>query len=105
MKRLLLLFTLCISVLLVNCGDDDGPVIEEVLGTVFQGTASNGFEACGWLIDINGEPFLPNVLNSQFQQEGLSVFMKVEFLEERSICSTANIDPKRLRIEQIRVTN
>ena len=105
MKRLLLLFTLCFSVLLINCGDDDGPVISEVTGVVFEGTAANGFESCGWLIDIDGTPYLPNVLNSQFQQEGLRVAMKVEFLGERSTCAPSTIAPERLRIEQIRATN
>ena len=103
MKRLLLLFTLCFSFLIVNCGDDDGPVISEVVGTVFEGNTTNGFEQCGWLIDIDGVPYLPNVLNSQFRQEGLSVFMKVEFLEERATCAPSTIAPRRLRIEQIRL--
>ena len=102
MKKLLLLSVLFTALLLVNCGDDDGPLISEVVGTVFEGTATNGFEDCGWLIDIDGTPYLPNVLNSQFRQEGLSVFMKVEFLNERSDCAPSTIAPLRLRIEQIR---
>lgn len=103
MKRLLFLSALCFSLIIASCGDDDGPVIEEVTGTVFEGTAANGFEQCGWLIDINGTTYLPNVLNSQFQQEGLSVFLHVEFLGETATCGTATVAPERLRIEQIRV--
>ena len=104
MKRLFLLSAFCISFLITACDSDD-TIISEVTGVVFEGTTANGFEACGWLIEINGTPYLPNVLNSQFRQEGLRVAMKVEFLGESSDCATATNPPERLRIEQIRVSN
>ena len=85
--------------------DDDDTIISEVTGTVFQGTAANNFEDCGWLIDINGTPYAPNVLNRQFEQEGLEVRMKVEFLGERSTCAPSTVAPERIRIEQISVAN
>lgn len=104
MKQLRTLFLALMCISLVACDDDD-TVISEVTGTVFQGTAANNFEACGWLIDINGTPYLPNVLNSQFEQEGLEVRMKIEFLGERSSCAPSTIAPERIRIEQIAVAN
>ena len=104
MKQLRILFIILLFTGFMSCDDDD-TVISEVTGTVFQGTAANNFEACGWLIDINGTPYLPNVLNSQFEQEGLEVRMKVEFLGEGSSCAPTTIAPERIRIEQISVAN
>ncbi len=104
MKRLFLLSALCLSFLTTACDSDD-TIISEVTGVVFEGTTANGFDQCGWLIEINGTPYLPNVLNSQFQQEGIRVAMKVEFLSETSNCASGTVAPQRLRIEQIRVTN
>lgn len=104
MRRLFLLSALSLCFLITGCDDDDA-TISEVTGVVFEGTAANGFEQCGWLIEINGVNYLPNVLNSQFRQEGLRVALKVEFLGEISDCAPSTIAPERLRIEQIRVTN
>lgn len=101
MRYLAFLCTLCLALSFSSCGDDDA-VIDEVTGIVFQGTAANNFESCGWLIEINGVPYLPNVLNSQFREEGLRVALKVEFLGERSDCAPSTIAPERIRIEQIR---
>ncbi|GAB5524705.1 MAG: hypothetical protein Roseis2KO_25770 [Roseivirga sp.] len=83
------------------CGGDD-VTIDEVTGRVFEGTVANGFEDCEWLIEINGQNYVPNVLNSQFREQNLQVFLKVEFLNETSDCSQNALAPERLRIEQIR---
>lgn len=90
---------LCLS--FTACGDDD-TVIDEVTGRVFEGTAANGLEDCGWLIEINGQNYLPNVLNSQFREENLEVLLKVEFLNVSAECGTLVTSPERMRIEQIR---
>lgn len=102
MRHLFLLCTLCF--LLTNCNDEDA-VISELTGVVLEGTAANGFEQCGWLIEAKGIRYLPNVLNSQFRKEGLKVALKVEFLGKRTDCATAKTAPKRIRIEQIRIIN
>lgn len=97
--KFIAVFTLLLS--LTACGGDD-VTIDEVTGRVFEGTVANGFENCGWLIEINGQNYVPNVLNSQFREENLEVFLKVEFLNEPSDCSHNALAPERLRIEQIR---
>lgn len=94
---------LLIALTFTACGDDD-TTIDEVTGRVFEGTTANGLEDCGWLIEINGQVYLPNVLNSQFREENLQVFLKVEFLNEPADCSLLALAPERLRIEQIRRT-
>lgn len=104
MKLRLLICCLSLALALTACNEDD-TVISEVTGVVFQGTAANGFEQCGWLIEINGIAYLPNVLNSQFQEENLTVSLKVEFLGEISSCSTGATAPERIRIEQIKRVN
>ena len=99
------LFLLCTACFLVtNCNDEDA-VISNLTGVVLEGTAANGFEQCGWLIEAKGTRYLPNVLNSQFRKEGLKVALKVEFLGKLAGCSPAKTAPERIRIEQIRVIN
>ena len=102
MRCLFLLCTLCF--LVTNCNDEDA-VISNLTGVVLEGTATNGFEQCGWLIEAKGTRYLPNVLNSQFRKEGLKVALKVEFLGKRADCATAKTAPERIRIEQIRAIN
>ena len=100
MRQISLAFLFTLFVGLTACGDDD-ITIDEVTGRVFQGTAANGYEDCGWLIAIGGQDYVPNVLNSQFREENLQVFLKVEFLNEPADCGAPDSHPARLRIEQI----
>ncbi len=101
MRYIKLLVAVTFMLSFTACGGDD-VTIDEVTGRVFEGTVANGFEDCGWLIEINGQNYVPNVLNSQFREENLEVFLKVEFLNEPSDCSQNALAPERLRIEQIR---
>lgn len=101
MRYLKFISVLVLVLSITSCGGDDAS-IDEVTGRVFQGTTANGLADCGWLIEINGQNYLPNVLNSQFREENLQVFLKVEFLNEPANCSQGVADPERLRIEQIR---
>ncbi|MCE7994986.1 MAG: hypothetical protein HEP71_23615 [Roseivirga sp.] len=102
MKYIKIIAALFLCLSFTACGDDD-TIIDEVTGRVFEGTVANGLEDCGWLIEINGQNYVPNVLNSQFREENLEVFLKVEFLNEPANCSQLALAPERLRIEQIRV--
>lgn len=101
MRHIKLVLFLLIAFTFSACGDDD-TTIDEVTGRVFEGTVANGLEDCGWLIEINGQNYVPNVLNSQFREENLQVFLKVEFLNETADCGMLSPSPERLRIEQIR---
>lgn len=101
MRYLKFIAALALTISITSCGGDDVS-IDEVTGRVFQGTAANGLEDCGWLIEINGQNYVPNVLNSQFREENLQVFLKVEFLNVSAECGTLANSPERLRIEQIR---
>ncbi len=101
MRYLKFIVALVLVISVSSCGGDDAP-IEEVTGRVFEGTTANGLADCGWLIEINGQNYVPNVLNSQFREENLQVFLKVEFLNVSAECGTLTGSPERLRIEQIR---
>ena len=103
MKYIRIIVALIITLSFTACGSDDDILIEEVTGRVVEGTVANGLEGCEWLVEINGQNYVPNVLSSQFRVDGLQVFMKVEFLNESANCGTLTISPERLRIEQIRL--
>lgn len=103
MKYTTLVAAIIISLSFASCGSDD-ITIDEVRGRIFEGTAANGLEDCGWFIEINEEKFIPNFLSSQFRVDGLVVLLKVEFLNESADCGQLATVPERLRIEQIRIT-
>lgn len=64
-----------------------------------------GLEDCGFMIRIEGELYKPTYLNAQYEQDGLTVLLKVEFLNTLADCGTLNEPPRELRIEQIRPSN
>ncbi len=86
------------------CGKDDFQVTN-VSGTIVDSSGIQGLENCGYMVRIDGELYKPTYLNRQYEQDGLSVLMKVEFLTEKSDCSTLSNPPSKLRIEQIRLAN
>ena len=91
--------------LTISCSDDD-LIISEVSGTIVDASTIAGLEDCGFLVRIDGTLYQPTYLNFQYEQDGLEVLMKVEFLEEISDCSLLlSSPPTRLRIEQIRPSN
>lgn len=104
MRYISILSALILTLLCASCSDDD-TIITEGRGTVFEGTVANGYDGCGWLIEVDGENFLPNVLNSRFREEGLEVILKFEIEPERANCGQLALGPQRMRIEQIQSAN
>lgn len=94
---LLMAFTL-------SCDSDD-VVISEVSGTIVDGASRAGLENCRFLVQIDGTLYQPTYLNFEYEQDGLEVLMKVEFLETFADCSQLALPPARIRIEQIRPAN
>lgn len=93
-----------IIVFLLSCSNDDFQ-IDEVDGIIVDSSTTIGLEDCGFLIRIEGELYKPTYLNAQYEQDGLAVLLKVEFLNTRADCGTMNEPPRELRIEQIRPSN
>lgn len=98
------LFVLILLLGSLACGNDDFEVIEAE-GTVVDTSTIIGLEECGFMIRIDGELFKPTYLNRQYEQDGLEVFLKAEFLNTRSTCSTLATGPQEIRIEQISPSN
>ncbi len=88
-------------VLLLSCSNDDFQ-IDEVDGVIVDTSNMAGLEACGFMVRIDGALYKPTYLNSEYEQDGFAVLMKVEFLNSASDCSTLQQAPLEIRIEQIR---
>lgn len=88
--------------LIFACSSDDEPQAEFVSGTIVDATNVTELSGCEWLVEINGTYHVPKYLNLDYQEDGLDVLLKVEFLEELAECSTTNVHPNFIRIEQIR---
>lgn len=86
------------------CSEDDIQIVS-ASGTMVDVSTMAGLENCGFMIRIDGELYKPTYLNAQYEQDGLSVLVKVEFLNESSDCSTLALAPSKIRIEQIRLSN
>ncbi|WP_141719673.1 hypothetical protein [Roseivirga misakiensis] len=85
---------------IVACSDDDIEVIT-TSGTIVDGSTQSGLADCGFLLRIEGTLYQPTYLNLEYEQDGLDVFLKVEFLNQISGCNTSGDDISMVRIQQI----
>lgn len=90
---------LVVFVFLVACGTEEDIDIQEVQATVIEGDQNQS--NCQWLININNQTYVPNYLPTDFQEDNLTVLLKVEFLSTLQSCGNTSFE--RLRIEQIRL--
>lgn len=95
---------LLLTLLICSCSNDDFEIIE-VDGIIVDVSGMAGLEDCGFMVRIQGELYNPTHLNNQYEQDGLDVLLKVEFLNTRANCSTLALAPQNIRIEQIRPAN
>lgn len=86
------------------CSEDDVQIISTP-GTIVDASNLLGREGCGFLVRIDGDLYQPSYLNSQYEQDGLAVLLKVEFLNRLDECSTLADRLSVVRIEQISPTN
>lgn len=93
-----------VLMLALACGDDDIQIVS-IPGTIVDASNISGREACGFLVRIDGELYQPSYLNSQYEQDGLDVLLKVEFLNRLDDCSTLSNRIGIVRIEQISPAN
>ena len=91
LKLIIPAFLMC---LLAACQNNDLQVV------AVNGTILNSAGDCGWLIQIEDTLYKPTYLNSEYEQDGLEVYMKAEFLNRTDNCDTN--PPELIRIEQIR---
>jgi len=98
------LFLCLILTVLMACGDEDIQVTS-AKGTIVDGATQLGLETCGFLIRIDGTLYKPTYLNLEYEQDGLDVFVKVEFLNRLDDCGLSEDDISVLRIEQISLSN
>lgn len=103
-KSLKVSFVIVILFSLMSCGDDDVEIINTP-GTIVDASSLLGREACGFLVRIDGVLYRPSYLNSQYEQDGLAVLLKVEFLNRLEECSTLADRLSVIRIEQISPAN
>ena len=98
MNRIILIFAL-LTVGLVACTSDDITIVETT--GIIRDTGDVAVDGCGWVIEINGTQYSPTYLSSQYKQDGLAVFVNVEFLTSTFTCGlTGGLN--QIRIEQIR---
>ncbi len=94
-------YILLALVFLLSCSNEDIQ-IDDVDGVIVDASNIAGLENCGFMVRIDGELYKPTYLNSQYEQDGFDVLLKVEFLNTSSDCSTLPQAPLEIRIEQIR---
>lgn len=97
-------YFLLLIVFLLSCSNDDFQ-IDEVDGIIVDTSSIVGLEDCGFMIRIQGELYKPTYLNSQYEQDGLEVLLKAEFLPSRANCSSLATAPSEIRIEQMKPLN
>ncbi|WP_422008070.1 hypothetical protein [Roseivirga pacifica] len=99
-------FLIIIFPLMFACSsDDEKPQAEFVSGRIVDAANVGALFNCEWLVEIEGTYYVPKYLNNGYKEDGLEVLLKVAFLEELAECSTTNIQPNYIRIEQIRPAN
>ena len=94
-------YLLLLIVFLLSCSNDDFQ-IDEVDGIIVDVSTIAGLESCGFMIRIQGELYKPTYLNTQYEQDGLEVLLKVEFLATRANCGSLATPPREIRMEQMR---
>ncbi|MFY0591508.1 hypothetical protein [Roseivirga sp.] len=95
---------LCLLLTAAMSCSNEGVQTTTANGTIVDGSTQTGFESCGFLIRINGTLYKPTYLNLEYEQDGLDVFLKVEFLNQTNDCGGTN-SISMLRIEQISPSN
>lgn len=102
MNRLKYLVLSLFLITLIGCSNDDSPVVQ-VSGTIQDANLLAMPNNCGWVINIEGTIYVPTYLNLQYEQHGLEVFMKVEFLDATADCGDGTL--QSIRVEQMRLAN
>lgn len=63
---------------------------------------AQGFEDCGWLIDIDGQFLQPTHLPSQYKEQDLEIRLTYEDLGAINGCQLGDLALRSVRIIQIR---
>lgn len=99
--------TACLCLFLaitMACADDDTQIVSTP-GTIVDASSLAGLEACGFLVRIDGDLYQPSYLNNEYEQDGLEVRLKIEYLNRLEDCSTLPNRLSVIRIEQISPAN
>ena len=92
-----------LSFFLLSCADEDID-ISELRGTIVEGATVS--LSCEYIFQTDGgRYYVPTFLPAQYKQNGASVFIKGEILDELSDCANLLGDGAFIRIEQISTAN
>jgi hypothetical protein len=81
-----------------KCEDQKATQMKEAK-IVFSGMVAA--DGCGWLLEIKGEEYSPINLGESFEEDGLKVFVELEYLETGFQCG---MNPN-FKIPQVKIMN